>query len=130
MDSSQATTTAVQETAEPTTTVASTSTTNVDPTIPDGDAIDTTTSHINSVRPTTTTTTATTATTASRTSSTWACLKDVWKRLVTFYWDYEFLVLVVLSIALARAYPPLGAQYLAKEITASWIAVIFIFGES
>jgi sodium/bile acid cotransporter 7 len=28
---------------------------------------------------------------------------------------------------LARAYPPLGAVYLAPEITATWIAVIFIF---
>lgn len=52
-----------------------------------------------------------------------------WQRLVDFYWENEFVILVVLVILLARAYPPLGAEYLAEEITASWIAVIFIFSE-
>lgn len=53
-----------------------------------------------------------------------------WQRFVKFYWDYEFLILVVIVIMLARAYPPLGAIYLAPQITATWIAVIFIFGTS
>ena len=51
-----------------------------------------------------------------------------WERLVKFYWDNEFVILVVIVILLARAYPPLGATYLYPEITATWIAVIFIFG--
>lgn len=50
-----------------------------------------------------------------------------WTRLVNFYFTYEFLILVLLVILLARAYPPLGADYLQPEITATWIAVIFIF---
>ena len=48
-------------------------------------------------------------------------------KIVDFYFTYEFLVLVLVVILLARAYPPLGAEYLAPEITATWIAVIFIF---
>ena len=85
----------------------------VDRTVPDGDAIATTTpNNVPSQR-----------TTDTRLSS-------CWKRFVTFYGDNEFLILIVLSICLAKAYPPLGAQYLANEITASWIAVIIIFSES
>jgi hypothetical protein len=55
--------------------------------------------------------------------------RRVWDRAVTFYWDNEFVCLVVLVILLARAYPPLGATYLAPNITSTWIAVIFIFSE-
>lgn len=50
-------------------------------------------------------------------------------RVMAFYWDNEFVCLVVIVILLARAYPPLGAEYLAPEITSTWIAVIFIFSE-
>jgi sodium/bile acid cotransporter 7 len=46
---------------------------------------------------------------------------------VDFYFTNEFLFLVVVVILLAKAYPPLGAEYLRPEITATWIAVIFIF---
>jgi sodium/bile acid cotransporter 7 len=56
-----------------------------------------------------------------------SCLQTYWKKLAAFYFTYEFLVLVVLVILLARAYPPLGATYLAPQITATWIAVVFIF---
>ena len=49
------------------------------------------------------------------------------QRMIKFYWDNEFVILVVIAILLARAYPPLGATYLAPQITATWIAVIFIF---
>jgi sodium/bile acid cotransporter 7 len=48
-------------------------------------------------------------------------------KLIDFYFTYEFLILVVVVILLARAYPPLGAVYLAPQYTATWIAVIFIF---
>ena len=47
--------------------------------------------------------------------------------IVAIYWEHEFLILVVLAILLALAYPPLGATYLAPKITATWIAVVFIF---
>jgi hypothetical protein len=41
-------------------------------------------------------------------------------RLIDFYFKYEFLIHIVVVIALARAYPPLGADYLYPEITATW----------
>ena len=47
--------------------------------------------------------------------------------IARFYWENEFLILVILAICLAYAYPPLGATYLAPKITATWIAVVFIF---
>ena len=53
--------------------------------------------------------------------------QKIWKWLVNFYWDNEFLILVIIAILLARAYPPLGAIYLAPQITATWVAVCFIF---
>jgi solute carrier family 10 (sodium/bile acid cotransporter), member 7 len=45
----------------------------------------------------------------------------------TFYWDNEFLILIVIAILIAKAYPPLGANYLKPDITSTWIAVIIIF---
>jgi len=56
-----------------------------------------------------------------------SCLRKSWRRAVTFWNAYQFPLLIILSIALARAYPPLGAEYLAPEITATWIAVAIIF---
>eukprot|EP00545_Synedropsis_sp_CCMP1620_P007124 CAMPEP_0119009148 /NCGR_PEP_ID=MMETSP1176-20130426/4172_1 /TAXON_ID=265551 /ORGANISM="Synedropsis recta cf, Strain CCMP1620" /LENGTH=429 /DNA_ID=CAMNT_0006961605 /DNA_START=11 /DNA_END=1300 /DNA_ORIENTATION=+ len=50
-----------------------------------------------------------------------------WTRFLAIYNEYEFLILIVLAILLAKAYPPLGDEYLAPHITATWIAVIFIF---
>jgi hypothetical protein len=52
-----------------------------------------------------------------------------WSQFCNFYEEYEFLLLIVLAIALAKAYPPLGTDYLAPKITATWVAVIFIFGK-
>lgn len=49
------------------------------------------------------------------------------RRLIDFYWKQEFLILVVLAIPLAKAYPKLGAEYLYPEITATWLAVSYIF---
>jgi sodium/bile acid cotransporter 7 len=48
-------------------------------------------------------------------------------RAIEFYWTNEFLILIVVAILLARAYPPLGADYLQPDITATWLAVCFIF---
>ncbi|KAL3806243.1 hypothetical protein ACHAXA_008227 [Cyclostephanos tholiformis] len=53
--------------------------------------------------------------------------KLVYRRWLKFYHQNSFLVLVSLAILLAYAYPPLGAVYLQPQITAKWIAVIFIF---
>ena len=55
--------------------------------------------------------------------------KRVWKRWCKFYAANSFLILVICAILLAYAYPPLGAVYLAPQITATWIAVMFIFSE-
>jgi len=49
------------------------------------------------------------------------------QKALAFFWEYEFLILVACAILLALAYPPLGAEYLAPEITATWLAVCFIF---
>jgi predicted Na+-dependent transporter len=43
------------------------------------------------------------------------------------YHKNSFLILVSLGILAAYAYPPLGATYVAPHITATWLAVIFIF---
>ena len=44
-----------------------------------------------------------------------------------FYVTNQFLILVILGIGLAAVYPPVGAIYLAPKITATWVAVMFIF---
>jgi uncharacterized membrane protein len=54
--------------------------------------------------------------------------KSAWsKRLFEIYEEYEILILFIVVILLAKAYPQLGAVYLAPHITATWIAVVFIF---
>lgn len=53
--------------------------------------------------------------------------KTLTQRLQKFYGRYEFLILLIVVVLLARAYPPLGAKYLAPKITATWIAVWYIF---
>lgn len=47
--------------------------------------------------------------------------------LCKIYRDYDFLVLLLATVPLAKAYPPLGAVYLQPDITADWIAVMYIF---
>lgn len=49
------------------------------------------------------------------------------QKACAFYWQNEFLILVVIFICIAKAYPPLGAEYLRPKITATWVAVILIF---
>ena len=53
--------------------------------------------------------------------------KTILKRFLEFYRQYEFLILLIVVVLLAKAYPPLGAKYLAPKITATYIAVIYIF---
>jgi hypothetical protein len=49
-----------------------------------------------------------------------SCLAKIWKRWCEFYAVNEFVVLVICAILLARAYPPLGADYLQPQITSTW----------
>lgn len=53
--------------------------------------------------------------------------ESIYSRICKFYTQNSFLILVVIAIILAFAYPPLGAIYVYPQITATWIAVIFIF---
>ncbi|KAL3944256.1 MAG: hypothetical protein SGBAC_001650 [Bacillariaceae sp.] len=53
--------------------------------------------------------------------------RKLWNAFVKFYFKNEFIMQVVIVILLARAYPPLGADYLQPQITATWICVVFIF---
>ncbi|KAL3809800.1 hypothetical protein ACHAXA_003037 [Cyclostephanos tholiformis] len=48
-------------------------------------------------------------------------------RCSSIYDKNSFLILVVLAILLAYAYPPLGATYLYPDVTSDWVAVIVIF---
>ncbi|KAL7549390.1 hypothetical protein ACHAWF_012659 [Thalassiosira exigua] len=50
-----------------------------------------------------------------------------WRKWQRIYGTHSFLILVVVVILLAYAYPPLGAVYLAPDVTATWLAVVFIF---
>ena len=49
------------------------------------------------------------------------------RRIIAFCIANDFLILVVLAICLAKAYPPLGAKYVEPMITATWIAIMIIF---
>jgi len=53
--------------------------------------------------------------------------KRLYHKWLKVYHKNSFLILVSLAILFAYAYPPLGAIYVAPHITATWIAVIFIF---
>jgi solute carrier family 10 (sodium/bile acid cotransporter), member 7 len=55
------------------------------------------------------------------------CSPQLRTKLISLYFDNEFLLLIVIAILLAKAYPPIGAEYLKPDITATWIAVIIIF---
>ena len=59
--------------------------------------------------------------------STPPCHKRLYQKWQSIYTKHSFLILVIIAILLAYAYPPLGATYLAPQITATWIAVMFIF---
>ena len=49
------------------------------------------------------------------------------RRAIAFCITNDFLILVVLAICLAKAYPPLGAEFVQPQITATWIAIMIIF---
>ena len=50
-----------------------------------------------------------------------------WHHIQDFCRANSFVLKVILVICIAKLYPPLGAIYLHPEITATWIAVMFIF---
>lgn len=54
-------------------------------------------------------------------------MKSLLNWLAGFYATNSFLIQVVIVILIAYAYPPLGATYLAPQVTATWIAVMVIF---
>lgn len=56
-----------------------------------------------------------------------SCRATFFNGVIAFCKTNEFVILVILSIALAKVYPPLGADYLQPQITAKWIAIMIIF---
>ena len=50
--------------------------------------------------------------------------------LISTYRKNEVFILVLCAICLARVIPVVGADYVCREYTASYIAVMFIFGKS
>lgn len=52
-----------------------------------------------------------------------SCFVRAWSILVKF----SFFVGVICSLPIAYAFPSLGAEYLQPQITATWIAVVFVF---
>ena len=58
-----------------------------------------------------------------------SCWRRTWKRFIKILNDNAFVLEIISVIVLAYIYPPLGAKYLAPHITASWLAVLFIFGK-
>ena len=56
-----------------------------------------------------------------------SCINTCIRRTKSFCHKHSFLILVTLAILLAYIYPPLGAQYLASNITSDWMAVVLIF---
>ena len=73
------------------------------------------------------TTTTTTTTTSTSQAPAPSLSQRIRNRLATLLKKNSFVLLILLAILLAYAYPPLGAVYLAPEITAGWICVILIF---
>jgi sodium/bile acid cotransporter 7 len=65
--------------------------------------------------------------TYSTANSCWSqtCWDCSW--IPAFYSTNSFLIKAALAICSAKIYPPLGAIYLYPNITATWLAVIFIF---
>lgn len=55
------------------------------------------------------------------------CNPQCRSKLIAWYFENEFLILIIIAILLAKAYPPIGAEYLKPDITATWIAVVIIF---
>jgi solute carrier family 10 (sodium/bile acid cotransporter), member 7 len=55
------------------------------------------------------------------------CMMTFLNKLWAFYWAYDFPINILIIIAVARAYPKLGAVTLKPKITAGWVATGIIF---
>ena len=64
---------------------------------------------------------------ATATDNDQSCLQLFFRRLLAFYLMYDFPIHILIGIGIAKAYPPLGAEYLKPKITASWVATGIIF---
>lgn len=53
--------------------------------------------------------------------------KTFWQKLQSIYFENEFVILIILAILLAKCNPTIGIKYLYPQITAKYVAVIFIF---
>lgn len=53
--------------------------------------------------------------------------KTFWQKVQSIYWDNEFVLLIVLAIVLAKSNPMIAIRYLHPQITAKYVAVMFIF---
>jgi solute carrier family 10 (sodium/bile acid cotransporter), member 7 len=53
--------------------------------------------------------------------------KTIWQKLQSIYTENEFVLLIALAIFLAKCNPSIGIKYMYPQITAKYIAVIFIF---
>ena len=57
------------------------------------------------------------------------CYAKIYKCWAHIISTHSFLLGVIIAILLAKVYPPLGAIYLYPQITATWIAVMFVFSK-
>jgi sodium/bile acid cotransporter 7 len=71
--------------------------------------------------------TTTTTTTSTSQAQALSLAQRIRKHVAAFLQKNSFVLLILLAILLAYAYPPLGGVYLAPAITAGWICVILIF---
>jgi hypothetical protein len=53
--------------------------------------------------------------------------KSLLQNIIAFYWEYQMLIHILMAIGLARLYPRLGVDFLAPQITATWLAVMIMF---
>lgn len=67
------------------------------------------------------------ASAATRSTQAQSLPQRIRKHATAFLKKNSFVLLILLAILLAYAYPPLGAVYLAPQITAGWISVVLIF---
>ena len=64
---------------------------------------------------------------SNRSSTTSTSSKTFWQKVQTKYYENEFVLLILLAIILAKCHPTIGIQYFYPQITAKYVAVIFIF---
>ena len=64
---------------------------------------------------------------SSRSCSNNGMSKTFWQRVQTIYFANEFVLLIILAILLAKCNPTIGINYFYPQITAKYVAVIFIF---